>query len=161
MNKQQIIPAVVLTVIGASIMATASYAQTSESGRDTMVQKLAAKLGIEETHVQTAFEQIRTERQQEMQAQFEERLNKAVSEGKITGAQKALILQKHEEMKSQRETDRDQVKGKTREERKAFMESRREEMKSWADANGIDLSLIGGPQGGPNGGRGMRGMMEN
>lgn len=154
-----ILPVTVLIIAGAALFGTAAYAQGSQNGQKNMVQTLAQKLGVDQQKVQTAFDEIRAEHQQEMQTQFTQRLNLAVTNGKISEEQKNLILKKHEEMQSQRESEREQVQNMTQEERRTFMESRREEMKKWADAQGIDMQYLMGP----NGGQGTRGMngMEN
>lgn len=69
--------------------------------------------------VVSVFEQARQEHQQQRQARLEENLNKAVSDGVITEVQKQALIQKHEEVKTQR--------GQAR-----------EEMHTWMEQNGVD-----------------------
>lgn len=157
MEKKIILPVAVLLITGAAFFGTAAYAQVNQNNQGNMAQELAQKLGIDEAKVQTAFDEIRNEHRQEMQAQFTERLNQAVAEGKLTEDQKNLILKKHEEMQAQRETEREQVQNMSREERREFMETRREEMQAWGESNGIDLQYLMGPQGGQGKGMGMHG----
>lgn len=159
MKNKIILPAAILLIAGAAFFGTTAYAQGNQNGQRDMVQELAQKLGLDESKVQTAFDEIRSEHQEEMQAQFTDRLNQAVSEGKLTEDQKNLIIQKHEELSSQRESERDQVQEMTREERRDFMQERRQEMQQWAEANGIDLQYLMGPEGGRGPGTGMHGGM--
>lgn len=159
MNKKIILPAAVLLIAGAVFSGTAAYAQGNQNGQGNMVQELAQKLGIDESKVQTAFDEIRTEHKNEMQAQFTERLNQAVTDGKLTEDQKNQIIEKHEELQTQRETDREKVENMTKKERKAYMESRREAMQKWAAAQGIDMQNLLGPAGGRGPGSGMHGGM--
>lgn len=153
MNKKLILPVAVLLIAGAAFYGTAAYAQGDQNGRGEMVQDLAEKLGIDESKVQTAFDTIRAEHQQEMQAKFTERLNQAVADGKLTQDQKNMILQKHEEMQAQRETEREQVQTMTQEERRAFMSERRDEMQQWGEANGIDMQYMMNQEGSRGPGR--------
>lgn len=70
-----------------------------------------------------------------MEARYEERLNQAVKDGKLTEEQKTKILAKHKELMKEIEADREANKGKredfqnkTEAERKALMEQRKAEM---------------------------------
>jgi hypothetical protein len=66
-----------------------------------------------------------------MQSQYEERLNQAVTDGKITEDQKKLILEKHNQLQSQWDSESQQ------------RQQHREEMQTWAEQNNIDLSYLG------------------
>jgi len=151
------LPVAVLLISGAALFGTSAYAQGIQNREGTMHQELAQKLGIDENKVQTAFDEIRREHQQEMQAQFTERLNQAVTDGRLTQDQKNLILQKHEELQTERQTEREQVQNMSREERREFMETRHEEMQAWGEANGIDLQYVMGQVGERERGPGMHG----
>jgi len=69
-------------------------------------------------------------RQQREEA-FSARLSKAVEDKIISEDQKALILAKREELRSQFESERQQ------------REAHQAELKTWAESNGIDLSFLG------------------
>ena len=157
MNKKIMLPVAVLLISGSALFGTSAYAQGIQNREGTMHQELAQKLGIDENKVQTAFDEIRREHQQEMQAQFTERLNQAVTDGRLTQDQKNLILQKHEELQTERQTEREQVQNMSREERREFMETRHEEMQAWGEANGIDLQYVMGQVGERERGPGMHG----
>ena len=94
-----------------------------------VMQKLVERFNLNEDEVKAVFDDFRVERQAEMKARFEERLNQAVSDGQISEEQKQLIIAKHEELRAERNAKRD-------------------ELKTWAEENGIDLQLFFGPKGG-------------
>ena len=103
--------------------------------------------------METEHESRRSEMQATRKAELEAKLTQAVTDGKITAAQKQLILAKHAELQAEHAADRDA----SREERAA----ERAELETWAKENGIDLTQFfaeRGPQGNADGkhGRGMK-----
>lgn len=146
MNKKTVLTVIAVTVLGASAFgATSAFANDNTSANDgvnTLVQKIATKFGLKQSDVQAVFDEARTERQKEMEKKYEDQLNTYVSEGKITDAQKNLILAKHAEMKTQREANRDDFRNLTQTERKNLMETRKTELENWAKENGIDLQYL-------------------
>jgi len=115
-----------------------AYADDKSGGYPSIIQKLVERFGLNEEEVKTVFDEARGERQQQMQDRFEERLNQAVSDGKITEEQKQAILAKKAEM----QVNRGEFKDFSPEERQEKMQAHREEMQTWAEANGIDISQI-------------------
>ena len=154
MTKNKHVPVVVGVVIGLAALGAVAYGtqriQAVGTDQSTMIQSLAQKLGLSEDKVDEALTSVRTERQesrqQEMQQRFEESLTQAVTDGKITDAQKKLILDKHTELQKERESEFS--------ERQAERQSHRDEIEKWASDNGIDLSVLPTMLGGM-GGRGM------
>ncbi len=154
MDKKYYIAAAVLAIVGASIIGASNVSAQNTDARQNMIKSLAQKLGLEESKVQTAMNSIRTERQAEMQKKIEANLSKAVKDGKITEAQKQLILKKHTEMKAEREQYKDSKQNLTPEQRKAEMDKKKIELETWAKENGIDMSVFQlgmGPKGGMRG----------
>lgn len=161
-----VIFAITFGVIGLGLSVVKMVDAQFEGNYPPIIQKLVERFGLNEDEVKAVFDEAREEKQGQMQAHFEERLNQAVVEGEITEEQKQAILNKHEEMKTNRQANRGEFKNLTteeREERKEKMQAHREEMKAWAEENGIDSSLLpmllgggrkpgfGGPGfGGPN-----------
>ena len=133
MNKYTyLIPVAAIAVSGALLYGSVqAKAATASNWRESLVQTLASKLGVDQSKVQTAFSDIRMERRAEAKSRFEERLSELVTLGKITESQKTAILNKKAEL--QKEWDADEVK----------REEHRAELTKWADANGIDLSVAG------------------
>ena len=112
---------------------TTIQAQTTKpNGFTNIISSLAKKLGIGEDKVQSAFDSIRSERQAQMQKLFEEKLNQAVKDGKITEAQKKLILAKHQEMQKNQEANKNK------------MQTQKKELLDWAKKNNIDTQYLFG-----------------
>jgi len=122
------------------------YAENNFNRHDSIIQKLVDRFGLDKGEVETVFDEIRGERQTEMQARFTERLDQTVAEGKITPEQKEAILQKKQEMQANRLG----LKDLSLEERQIQRETHQKEMKAWAEENGLDLKDLFG-------GMGMRG----
>lgn len=118
----------------------------SENGQNGLAQRIAQRFNLNQEEVEAVMQENR-------EARHEEHLNQLVADGKITEEQKALLQEKHKEMQANRVQDRNL----SQEEREAKREQNRAEMKAWAEENGIDLSVLGGPrEGGPKGpGKGM------
>lgn len=152
MNKKIILAAIALTLAGAGLaLHTRVYAQSAPSSVNSLVQKIAQRFGLKASDVQTVFDSHRAERQQEMQAAYEAQLSQFVKGGKITEAQKQLILAKHKEMQADRQSHMEKMSSLTETERSAAMESHRTEMEAkhkelqdWAAANGIDIRYVMG-----------------
>lgn len=84
---------------------------------------------------------MHTEHMQMRQAEFESRLDEAVANGELTQKQKQLILQKHEEMRSEH-VNGDDLKDLSPEDRKVKMQEKHDEMQAWAQENGIDIDVL-------------------
>jgi len=155
---------IILSIVGLALVGTIlfgavnTFAESTTSDQNPMaslVQKIADKFGLKKEDVQAVFDQDRQERQVQMQTRFEEQLSQDVKDGKITEAQKQLILEKRKELEANRQAKMESMKNMTQDERKAAMEKERQELESWAKENGIDLKyLMGGFKGHPGGFRG-------
>jgi len=105
----------------------------------------------------------RAAHQAERQGSLVLKLDESVSSGAITAEQKTLILEKHAEIRAEREGSLDAWRELTREERQAKIAERRATLEQWAEDNGIDMKYFGGPEGshspegkgGPRGGSGF------
>jgi hypothetical protein len=75
-----------------------------------LVEKVAAKFNLDESAVQAVFDENQTERQAERLQEISDRLQTAVDDGDITTEQKALIETRIQEMQTQRETEREQLR---------------------------------------------------
>jgi len=145
MKNKSIIAVITLVVVGIVFFgASAVEAQNDTAPFGDLAQKIATKFGVDQTEVVAVFEEHRQERQSQMQARFEERLNQYVTEGKLTQDQKALILAKHQELRSERLANQGNWQNLTPEERQSQMQAQHEEMETWANANGIDTSIFFG-----------------
>ncbi|HCS78887.1 TPA: hypothetical protein DIV55_04035 [Patescibacteria group bacterium] len=127
-------------VVGGAVMVSQTAAAQEPSEQlAQIVERIAAKLNMQPSQVQSVLDEMHSEKQTEMQTRLEERLTQAVTDGKITEVQKQAILSKHAEMQTKMEA----LRGLTPEERKTEMEKIHEEMKIWAEENDIDFPFIG------------------
>lgn len=125
-NKKITIPAVALGVLilGSVAYSTSAFAANVNAGRNSeQSQALAEKLGIDQSKVETAMEEIRSERQQQRKTEVSSKLDEAVNDGVITAEQKQKILDKQAEVQKQ-------------------MGQKRTEMEQWYKDNGIDFDKV-------------------
>ncbi len=158
LKKQALVTAGIIAAFGLAVMTSSTVfaqSETGDKGFDTIVQKIAQKFNLKESDVKAVFDEERQTRMAEMEAKYSERLNELVSDGKITEAQKNLIIEKHKELASTRQSNMDSMKNLTDEERKAAMEKNRSNLESWAKSNGIDIEYLM-PMGGHGVGHGPR-----
>lgn len=163
MDKRIALPLTVIACSGIALFAATQVHAEDITGRNgqAIVQKIAQKFGLKETDVQAVFDQNRQDRQKEHETAYEAKLSGYVKEGKITEAQKQLILAKHKELQTAHQQNMQNMQGKTPEEKKAAMEkwqktmeTERAELEAWAKANGIDPTYLmfgEGPRGQRNG----------
>lgn len=104
-------------------------------GPDTLIQKIAQRFNLNQDDVKKVFDEERSSMEANHQKRIEDKLNQAVTEGKITAEQKAALLTKLQQMKA----SHDLAQNLTPEQRKAQMQSAQQDLKSWADQNGINL----------------------
>lgn len=130
--------AAVMAVGGAAFMgANTVSAQTTG---DSIVERVANTFGLNQDEVQAVFDEVKDEHQADRAAEVDERLEEKVADGTITSEQKTLIQEKMEELREQREANRDS--DMTREERQEQMEQTREELEQWADDNSIPVEEL-------------------
>lgn len=158
MQKKFIIPVMILAIASTTLFGIAhTYAGSTPEQRakyPAVVQKIADKFGLKVTDVQAVFDQDKVDRQTEMQAKFEEQLTQAVTDGKLTEAQKQAIIAKRSELKTKMQSGTlkgqpEGFKNMTETERKAALEQRKAEMEAqktdleaWAKENSIDLKYL-------------------
>ncbi len=161
--KKPLLIAGAISTIGFAGLAGSSLAsaQSSTSGSDSLVSKIAQKFNLKTEDVQAVFTEDRNAREAEHQASIEKELTQAVTDGKITADQKDKIVAKQKELQTSMEANRDAMKDKTEAERKAAMDAKRTELEQWAKDNNIPtefLRYVHGGHGGPGGPGGPHGM---
>jgi len=145
MKSKLILLALTLTLVGLAVFGVSQVqAQSSQGKYPSIVQKLVQRFGLKENDVQAVFDEARQERQSQMQARFEERLNQAVKDGKITESQKQAILAKHKELQEKRLSEKENWQNTTPEQRRQAIQEKKQELESWANQNGIDLKYLFG-----------------
>lgn len=139
-----------MVVAGALIFGVPQGANAQSPGEEiqSLIQKIATKFGLKQADVEKVFDEHRSALQAKRDSHYEARLTQLVKEGKITDAQKQLILTKHKELESKREEKMESMKNMTPEQRKAAMDSEKTELENWAKQNNIDIKyLFGGDMG--------------
>jgi DNA repair ATPase RecN len=148
LKKKIFISSVVMTGILAvgAIGVLPADAQEANS-YPPIIQRLADRFSLNAEEVQVVFEEERADHHSEMLQNFDDRLNNAVSDGKITEEQKAAILDKHEEMQAKME----ELLGQdlSREEMHQQMQEYHDELSTWAEELGIEFPYMMMKLGGP------------
>src|SRR4030042_868531 len=125
MKNKMLLVVLAISIMGAGLFtATRVLAENATGGQNPMsslVQKIADKFGLKKEDVQAVFDQDRTDRKAERENQYLARLDQLVSDGKITPAQKQLIIDKHQEITAWRQTEMRDMQGKTEEAHNTFM----------------------------------------
>ncbi len=130
-----------LTLLGGATVYGVTQANAAGVPNDTsIIEKIASKFNLNKDEVKAVFDQEHTERQATMQKNFEERLTTAVTNGKITEAQKQAILAKAKEMKSAHED----LNGLSDEEREAKMKAKKDDLQKWATEQGLTADQLKG-----------------
>lgn len=145
MTKKILLTAVAVTILGGgAFAATNAFAQTptDQNPVNSLVQEIADKFHLNKNDVQTVFDQHRQEVQAHMESNYVTYLNNLVKNGKITDTQKQLILTKHNELLSQFQSERGNVKNMTPAERKAQFQKTKQDIQFWAQQNNIDPKYL-------------------
>ncbi len=137
----------VASLLGANL----AVAATDTTSGGSLVDKIASTFKLNKEEVQKVFDTERSEREAEIKAKVEENLSQAVKDGKITEEQKAKILAKQEELRSEREANKDSFKDLTVAERRAKMKEKRAELDAWTSENNIPDNFLRYVVGGPHG----------
>jgi len=152
MKNKLILPVLAVMTIGVALLggsfvhAQATLADTGQY--PSIIQRLVERFGLKTADVQAVFNEDRTDRQAEMKTKEEARLTQLVTDGKITEAQKQLIIAKRAELEANHPTEPMKDSSLTPEQIKAQMEARKTELDNWAKANGIDVKYLFGGFGG-------------
>lgn len=143
--------AISVMTLSGGLLAQHAFASTANQPQ-SLASEIAAKFGLKQADVQAVVDQHKQEDQTYHQQMMTDRINQAVTDGKLTSAQRDLILAKIPQVQSQLTTIRAMTDPTAR---KAAMQQLFTDTKAWATANNIDLSWVG-PLGG-HGGRGHGG----
>jgi hypothetical protein len=143
-KNKVLLPAVLgIAVIGGTLLGSGVInAQTASNGNTSLVQKVAQRFGLNQADVQAVFDQDKQEHRAQMNAKYEQRLSQLVTDGKITEAQKQLILAKYKELEANKQSMMQNMKNLTPEQRKSVMDQQRQDIQSWAQQNNIDLKYL-------------------
>jgi UDP-N-acetylglucosamine pyrophosphorylase len=161
MKNKRFLPLALFLFSGALVISgmtiariTPVLAESNDPEPSSIIRKLVQRFGLKESEVESVFSEAREEKQKQMQERFEQRLDQAVQEGKLTEAQKQVVLIKHRELQTKVQNKPANWYNMTPEEKKSFMQKQRQDLETWAKDNNLDLSLIM-----PLGGFGKQGHM--
>ena len=144
-NYRYFIPIAALAVVGSGIYGVQKVsAATATPGQQTLVDRLVSTFGLDKKKVQAVVDADRTAHRADREADYQTRLTKAVTDGKITEAQKALILTEHSKLEAERQTYKTDSLIETRAQRQAKMTAIKAEIDAWTKVNGIDAKWLGG-----------------
>ncbi|MDB5179330.1 MAG: hypothetical protein JWN01_1273 [Patescibacteria group bacterium] len=145
LSKKILIPMAAVAVIGAGAfgVSQASAASTTAAGdpQASLVQKLADTFHIDKSKVQAVFDQNHTEKQAAREAEYEQSLTQAVTDGKLTTEQKDAVLTEHKKLQAAMQA----AKANTGADRHTAMQQHRQEVKDWAAQHNIAESWLMGP----------------
>lgn len=147
MNKKILVGILATALIGGVLVQNSMAATSAGNGVNSLVKAIAERFKLNETDVQKVFDEHRQTIQKEHEQNFITRLDTLVKEGKITQAQKQLIITKRNELETQRINDKDSFKNLTEEQRETKIQQRKAEIDAWAKTNNIDPSYLMGGKG--------------
>lgn len=108
-------------------------AQSSSSSGNSLVDKIASTFNLNKADVQKVFDEDRQQHEADREAKIKERLQQAVTDGKLTQTQANALESKLSELKDYMET----LKDKTEDERRAAMKAKFAELQQWFKDNNI------------------------
>ena len=159
-RKMVVIATAVIAVSGGIIGSSKAFAQGSEVFDDPMsslVTRISERFSLDKDEVKQVFDAELEEQHRKMLEKSSQDLTELVKDGKITEAQKQLIIDKRSELHSSHMSKMMNLQGSTREEIRAAMEKEKSELEQWAKDNGIDVSYVFGGMRKMGFGGGMRG----
>lgn len=147
-SKKIFVPIALVLLAGGAVFGISQANAATSTPFSGLAQAIASKFGLDQSKVQdtiTQFHKDNLSKRQIMKTQkVEDRLTKLVSDGKLTEAQKQLILAKLKEFQATRQS----LVGKTPAERKAQIETERKSLEDFAKQNNIDIKYLRGGFGG-------------
>jgi preprotein translocase subunit SecD len=134
--KKPLLLAGVGTVVGlASVTGVVSAHSNGQSPSGSLADKIAQRFNLDKNEVQKTIDEAKTDRSAKRQQTIEQRLEKAVTDGKITAEQKDAILAKYQELRSYM----DSIKDKPAAEQRQLMKQKQAEIQQWAKDNGLSV----------------------
>ncbi len=131
-SKKILVPVFSVVVSGAILLGggfVLAHAQTPNTPFSGLAQAIASKFNLNEADVQSA---ISSYRQQQMINRQKMRLDRLVSEGKITSSQESAILQELATIKNQFNSS--SLKGMTQTQRQQAFQNERNVITQWAQS---------------------------
>lgn len=125
-------------LVVAGVVAAGSVSAHDSAVGTQLIDKLASRFNLNKADVQKVFDETKAERVAEMEKNYEERLQTAVTNGSLTSTERDKILAKHKELEEFRQS----LESKTVAEARDAMTAKHTELKKWADDNDIPLHYV-------------------
>jgi len=145
-SKKILIPVFAVVVGGGSLLGVSSlvHAQSGSTPFSGLAQSIAQKFNVNQTDVQSVIDSYMQQQKQtmtqNMQKRLQNRLDQEVQQGSITSAQETAILNELSSLQSQ--FGPSALKSMTQQQRQQAFQTEQSDLKSWAQSQGISLSLI-------------------
>jgi hypothetical protein len=140
--KRKYIVATAILILSVAVAGIgAAYAAEGVQGTNPMsdlVSAIASKFNLNVSDVQAVFDAQKTKMQAHRQQSFTDRINQAVTAGKLTQAQATAILSKKAELDALQTS----LWGKTAQERAMAMQNFQASLKQWATDNNIPAGYM-------------------
>jgi len=141
LHKKIILPLAAVAVIGAGAAGVTVASAASSPNTNSLAGRIASAFGLDQSKVQTVINQYRSDQSAKNQANFNQRLSTAVTNGKITAAQQSAILAERTKLDGEVQA----AMQKTGADRRAALKAVRTEAQTWAQQNNLAVGwLLGG-----------------
>ena len=142
LSKTMLSAGIVTAVTAGSITGVNAVSAHTNDGvsKDALIDRVAADAGVDRSVIEASFESHQEDMKAEREATRAEHLDQLVTDSTLTQEQREALELKFEELKSQKESLRDQ--DLSREQKRELMKESREEFKAWAEKQGINLDDI-------------------
>lgn len=140
LTKKIMIPLFAVAISGATLFGVSQFAMAQGQTTPSLVTMIAQKFSLEQSQVQSVFDQYKSQHQADMQTREKTRLGTLVQQGKITQAQEQSIIDEMVKLKS--EYNPSSFKGMTSAQRKDAFTKEQEEITAWAKNTGISTSYL-------------------
>ena len=135
--------AVVIAVCTLALLGVYGFSAIAAETQSTynfppIIQKLIEKFNLDPAKVDEVFQEQRKEMKAKQQENYEQRLEQAVKDGKLTEKQKEAILSKWNEIQTKLEA----LSKLSPEERQKALKELRDDTEKWAKDNGIDARFL-------------------
>jgi hypothetical protein len=140
-SKKLILPMAAVALVGASTFGIVT-ANAASSPNQSLVQDIANTFHLDPSKVQAVFNQHSAQVQATAETRYQDRLQTAVTKGKLTQSQMNEILAEHAALLGQLASARSQTGAA----RRQAVEKVRQDAKSWAEQNDLPVSWLLGPR---------------
>ena len=137
-------PAIAVVAVGAIAMSSVSAASVAGNTNSVsnLVNALAQKFNLNPADVQQVFNDNQAQMKAQMQQKETDRINQAVTDGKLNQDQANKIIAKKAELETQQATFKASLEGKTKAEIQAAMKIQMDSLKQWATDNNIPMQYL-------------------